>query len=278
MIRKAITIILAALAGCCALSAQSIVRKVTRAVEDSVAMGVVGNDTVNVIIPERNLGRFDRGLFNYIFIPRNKWGFGITASYGELNTDDVQVLSILKDVDFNGKMYSIRPYLSYFIRNNQSVGLKFNYNRGIADLGRLAVDFDDDLNFTLRDVSYYQQSFGIGAFYRNYVGLNHNGRFSIFNEVELGFSSGSSRFRRLYNSEPRDTRTTSTEVSLNFSPGVCVFIQEYVSFNVSFGVFGLKMRKEKQLTNGIDEGSRFTSGANFRFNIFNINFGMMVVI
>ncbi len=278
MIRKAITIILAALAGCCALSAQSIVRKVTRAVEDSVAMVVVGNDTVNVIIPERNLGRFDRGLFNYIFIPRNKWGFGITASYGELNTDDVQVLSILKDVDFNGKMYSIRPYLSYFIRNNQSVGLKFNYNRGIADLGRLAVDFDDDLNFTLRDVSYYQQSFGIGAFYRNYVGLDHNGRFSIFNEVELGFSSGSSRFRRLYNSEPRDTRTTSTEVSLNFSPGVCVFIQEYVSFNVSFGVFGLKMRKEKQLTNGIDEGSRFTSGANFRFNIFNINFGMMVVI
>ncbi|MFG6386894.1 MAG: hypothetical protein K1V74_00105 [Muribaculaceae bacterium] len=278
MIRKAITIILAALAGCCALSAQSIVRKGTRAVEDSVAMVVVGNDTVNVIIPERNLGRFDRGLFNYIFIPRNKWGFGITASYGELNTDDVQVLSILKDVDFNGKMYSIRPYLSYFIRNNQSVGLKFNYNRGIADLGRLAVDFDDDLNFTLRDVSYYQQSFGIGAFYRNYVGLDHNGRFSIFNEVELGFSSGSSRFRRLYNSEPRDTRTTSTEVSLNFSPGVCVFIQEYVSFNVSFGVFGLKMRKEKQLTNGIDEGSRFTSGANFRFNIFNINFGMMVVI
>lgn len=278
MIRKAITIILAALAGCCALSAQSIVRKGTRAVEDSLAMVVVGNDTVNVIIPERNLGRFDRGLFNYIFIPRNKWGFGITASYGELNTDDVQVLSILKDVDFNGKMYSIRPYLSYFIRNNQSVGLKFNYNRGIADLGRLAVDFDDDLNFTLRDVSYYQQSFGIGAFYRNYVGLDHNGRFSIFNEVELGFSSGSSRFRRLYNSEPRDTRTTSTEVSLNFSPGVCVFIQEYVSFNVSFGVFGLKMRKEKQLTNGIDEGSRFTSGANFRFNIFNINFGLMVVI
>ena len=278
MIRKAITIILAALAGCCALSAQSIVRKGTRAVEDSVAMVVVGNDTVNVIIPERNLGRFDRGLFNYIFIPRNKWGFGITASYGELNTDDVQVLSILKDVDFNGKMYSIRPYLSYFIRNNQSVGLKFNYNRGIADLGRLAVDFDDDLNFTLRDVSYYQQSFGIGAFYRNYVGLDHNGRFSIFNEVELGFSSGSSRFRRLYNSEPRDTRTTSTEVSLNFSPGVCVFIQEYVSFNVSFGVFGLKMRNEKQLTNGIDEGSRFTSGTNFRFNIFNINFGLMVVI
>ncbi len=38
------------------------------------------------------------------------------------------------------------------------------------------------------------------------------------------------------------------------------------------------MRNEHQWTDGVDEGSRFTSGANFRFNIFNINFGMMVVI
>lgn len=59
---------------------------------------------------------------------------------------------------------------------------------------------------------------------------------------------------------------------------MCVFIQENVSFNISFGVFGLKWRKEHQVTDGIDEGSRVTSGANFRFNLFNINFGLMVVI
>lgn len=257
--------------------AQTIVRKGERQ-PDSLRLVVVGTDTVNVIIPERNFGRFDRGLFNYIFIPRGKWGFGVTASYGELNTDDVQVLSVLKDVDFHGKQYSIKPYMSYFINHNQSVGLKFNYTRGIADLGRLGVDFDDDINFTLRDVSYYQQSFAVGAFYRNYIGLDLNGRFGVFNEVDLQFASGSSRFKRLYNGEPRDTRTITTQASLNFSPGVCVFIQEYVSFNVSFGVFGLKMRHEKQTTDGVDEGSRFTSGANFRFNIFNINFGLMVVI
>lgn len=258
-------------------TAQTIVRKGERE-PDSVKLVVVGSDTVNIIIPERNFGRFDRGLFNYIFIPRGKWGFGVTASYGELNTEDVQVLSILKDVNFSGKQYSIKPYISYFFRHNQSVGLKFNYTRGIADLGRLAVDFDEDLNFTLRDVSYYQQSFAVGAFYRNYIGLDQNGRFGVFNEVDLQFASGSSRFKRLYNGEPRDTRTLTTQASLNFSPGVCVFIQEYVSFNISFGVFGLKMRHEKQYTDGVDEGSRFTSGANFRFNIFNINFGLMVVI
>ena len=48
MIRKAITIILAALAGCCALSAQSIVRKGTRAVEDSVAVVEIDSETSQV--------------------------------------------------------------------------------------------------------------------------------------------------------------------------------------------------------------------------------------
>ena len=245
---------------------------------DSIEHVVVDGDTVPVILPEKNYGRFDRGLFNYIFIPKGKWGFGITASYGELQTEDVRVLSILKDVDFKGKMYSVKPYISYFVKSNQAVGLKFDYTRGIADLGRLAVDFDDDLNFTLRDVSYYQQSFSVAAFHRAYVGLDRSGRFGIFNEVDLSFGSGSSRFKRLYNNEPKDTRTVITQGAINFSPGVCVFLQDFMSFNVSFGVFGLKWRKEDQTTDGVDEGSRVTSGANFKFNIFNINFGLMVVV
>lgn len=239
---------------------------------------LVGKDTVSIILPEHNFGRYDRGLYNYLFIPKGKWNFGLSASYGEFNTEDVQVLQILKDFDFKGKIYSISPTIGYFVRNNQSVGLKFTYSRGVADLGKLAVDFDDDLNFSIKDVSYYTESFVFGTFYRNYVGLGRDKRFGIFNEVDLSFQSGSSRFKRLYNDEPKDTKTVITQASLNFSPGLAVFIQNNVAFNISFGVFGLKWRKEHQLTNNVDEGTRFSSGANFRFNIFNINFGLMVVI
>ncbi len=259
--------------------AQEIVRKNLYTFNpDSVEKVIVGADTVSVIIPERNFGRYHRGLFNYLFIPKGKWGFGLTASYGELTTEDSSILSILTNLDFNGKTYSINPYISYFIRHNQSVGLRFNYTRGVADLANLSVDFDGDLNFSIKDVSYYSQSFATSAFYRNYIGIGNSRRFAIFNEVDLAFSSGSSNFRRIYAGEPKSTRTYITKASLNFSPGVCVFIQEYVAATVSFGVFGLNMRNEHQWTDGVDEGSRFTSGANFRFNIFNINFGMMVVI
>ena len=260
-------------------TAQKVVRKQLAPVNpDMNEMVIVGNDTVPIVIPERTLRRYDRGLYNYLFIPKGKWGFGLTASYGELNSDNIQLLSVLKDFDFKGKLYSLKPFLSYFIRNNQSIGLRFNYSRGTADIINLGVDFDDDLNFSLHDVSYYTQSFSTSLFYRNYIGLNKSKRFGIFNEVDVTFGSGSARFKRLYDGVPKDTRNIITQGSINFSPGVCVFIQEYVAFNVSFGVFGLQFKREHQTTDNIDEGTRFTSGANFRFNIFNINLGMMVVI
>ncbi|MDE6136142.1 MAG: hypothetical protein K2F97_01555 [Muribaculaceae bacterium] len=276
-----VIVIIAAIAACMpsAASAQSIQRK--RLVNpDSIPdeLVLVGEDTVHMIIPQANYGRFDRGLFNWLYVPKGRWAFGLNASYGELDTEDVQVLSLIKNVDMRGKMYSIKPSISYFVRNNQSVGLQFNYSRGTANLDNLSVDFDEDINFSLHDISYYSESYAIATFYRNYVGLGRKSRFAIFNEVSLEFLAGSSRFKRPYDGKPRDTQTTITQGSLNFSPGLSVFIQENVAFNVSFGIFGIKFRKENQTTDGVDEGSRFTSGANFRFNIFNISLGMMVVI
>ena len=72
---------------------------------------IVGSDTVPLVMKERNFGRYDRGLFNYLFIPKGKWSFGLTASYGELNTEDVRVLSLLQNVDFNARF--IRSSHSY---------------------------------------------------------------------------------------------------------------------------------------------------------------------
>ncbi|MCH5326406.1 MAG: hypothetical protein J1E29_04285 [Duncaniella sp.] len=239
---------------------------------------VVGADTIPIILPAPNYGRYDRGLFNFLFIPKGQWMFGLTASYGEFNSDDIQVLSLIKDFNFKGKMYSVQPSFSYFFRNNQSVGMKFVYSHAGADLGGLAVDFDDDMSFRLSDVSYYSHSYTVSAAYRNYVGLGSDKRFAIFNEVDLAFGSGASRFLRSYDGEPRDTKTLTTKWSLNFSPGVTMFIMDNVCFNVSFGVFGIHATHEKQYTNGLDEGRRTSSGANFKFNLFNINFGLGVCI
>ena len=239
---------------------------------------IVGQDTVNLVLKDRNYGRYDRGLFNYLFIPKKQWAFGLSASYGEFDAADVEVLQVLEDFDFSGKTYAIRPMVSYFFRHNQCVGLRFDYTNSEADLGRLAVNIGEDLSFDIHDIYYGSSKYAVGLFYRNYIGLGKAKRFAVFNEACLSFATGTSRFKRPFDGVIRDTRTELTEVSLNFSPGVCMFIMENVSFNVSLGVFGVHLRNEKQVTDGVEEGSQFSSGANFRLNLFNINFGIGVHI
>lgn len=247
---------------------------------------IVQGDTISPILKERNLGRYDRGLFNYLFIPKGQWSIGITASYGEIGTEDSQLLDLIDDVDFSVSAYSIKPYMSYALKNNLTVGLRFGYTRAKADLGSMNVDFDEDINFSINDAGYNNEKYTAAFTVRQYIGLSRSGRFGLFNEAELAFSSGNSTFRRIYDERPRTTHTTYMDAHLTFSPGLSVFVMEQASFNISFGVFGYSLRNERQRTvtetaeneEPIDPvtGNRFTSGANFRFNIFNINFGLAV--
>lgn len=235
-------------------------------------------DTINMILKDRNLGRFDRGLFNYLFIPKGIWQVGLTASYGEFSTSDLQILDLISDIDFNGKLWSIRPYVQYFIKSNISVGLRLGFTHGIANIGSFNVDIDEDMSFDLHDIMYKSNSYSAAVTFSQYLGIARKGRFGVFNEVELALSGGNSDFNRPYNGEMRKTHTNTFQTALNFSPGVCVYVIDQLSFNVSLGVFGLNIKHEKQKVNDEDLGWRTTSGANFRFNIFNINFGIAVNI
>ncbi len=257
---------------------------VPRVPEPENDLVIVDGDTVSQIIKSRNLGRFDRGLFNYLFIPKGRWQLGVTASYGKFKTEDLDILSLVSNLDLDISSFAIRPYVSYFIRNNLSAGMRFGYTNSKARVHSLDVDFDEDLNFSLDNVYYNNESYTAAFFTRQYYGLGRQGRFGVFNEMELAFSSGNADFHRAYDGKPKTTHSTYMSASLNFSPGLCVFIMDNVSFNISLGVFGFKLRNEKQRTSmdnpedaelyPDETGSRFTSGANFRFNIFNINFGL----
>lgn len=234
--------------------------------------------TLPMILKDRNLGRFDRGLFNYLFIPKGIWQIGVTASYGEFSTNDLEILDLVSDIDFNGKIWSIRPYFSYFFKSNMSLGLRLGYTSGEARVGSFNVDIDEDLSFNLHDIMYRSNSYSAAITFSQYLGITRRGRFGFFNEVELAMAGGKSDFHRPFNGEMRRTHTDTYQASLNFSPGLCVYVLDQVSFNVSFGVFGLNLKHEKQKVNDEPLGERTTSGANFRFNIFNINFGIAVNI
>ncbi|MFI3239436.1 MAG: hypothetical protein R3Y22_02450 [Bacteroidales bacterium] len=239
---------------------------------------IIGTDTVSAVLNENLWGRYDRGMKNYLFMPKGKWIFGMTASYGNITVDGIEVLSLLSGLEVGGSIFSIHPEVSYAIGNNRVVGMRMSYAETDFDLRGLDLNLMDDMSFSLSDVIYNQRDYSAAVFYRYYIGLDRAHRFSLFNEVDLTFLSGNGVFGRSYDGEQRVTNTNMAKVSLNYSPGLSVFIQEYVSFNVSFGIFGLYYLNEIQTMDAVETGSRTASGASFQFNLFNIKFGIAVHI
>lgn len=235
-------------------------------------------DTIPMVLKDLKLGRYDRGLFNFLFMPKGMWTLGLTASYGKFSTEDLQLFDVLSDVDISAHIFSIKPYVSYAFKSNVSAGLRLEYSNMQGDIHNLNLDIDEDMNFSINDVMYHSESYSASLLLTQYIGLSRRGRFGVFNEVQLSFSGGTSDFNRPYDSVLRCTHTKFFDTRLTYSPGLCVFVMKNVSCNLSFGVFGFYIRKENQTVNGVKSGSRVNSGANFRFNIFNISFGLAVHI
>ena len=245
---------------------------------DDVDLVIVGNDTISIILPEKNYGRYDRGIFACLFVPKGQFSFGLQASYGEISTDDLQMLNLISNLNFSAKSYSVKPHMSYFYKHNKEVGVRFGLSSTDFDLKSLSADIMDDISFDMRDVAYKTKTTSVSVFRRSYIGLDRGRRFALFNEVALRYDRGTGTFSRLYNDEPKETKSTGNAFRLDFSPGMCVFIQEKVAFNVSFGIFGWYWKREHQVTNGVDEGTFSSSGANFKFNLLNLNMGVSVYL
>lgn len=233
-------------------------------------------DTIPMILKDLKLGRYDRGLFNFLFIPKGMWTLGLTASYGKFTTADLQLFDVISDVDISAHAFSIKPYVSYAFRNNMTAGLRLEYTNTVGNIDNFGLDIDEDMNFKLQDIGYSAQSYSAAILLTQYIGLARKGRFGVFNEAQLKFTSGTSDFNRPFNGVNKSTHNSNFEASLTYSPGVCVFVMPQLSCNLSFGVFGFYINKTRQWEDGVKSGSRLTSGANFRFNIFNISFGLAV--
>lgn len=221
---------------------------------------------------------FDRGLTNYLYIPQKEWICGLTASYTGYNSEDSDIALIIKDFNFTGSIFGIHPFVGYFFKDNNCIGIKLGYSKTSADLGNFELDIMDDMDISLSNLSYSASYYSAGLFYRTYVGLTPRGQFGVFNEVSLTFTSGTSLFAKGSDDSRKETKTLSTEIALGLNPGLSVFIFDNISANVSVGVLGLKYKHNKQYTDNVETGSYKSSGANFKINILNINIGITVHI
>lgn len=227
-----------------------------------------------------SLGRkFDRGLTNYRFIPKGEWIGGLAVSYAGYNSQDNDLLLLIKDFNFTGSLFGIHPYVGYFISDNNCIGLQLGYSATNANLGNFNLNILEDMDISLSDLSYNVKQFSAGIFHRSYIGLTKSGQIGVFNETSLTFDSGTSHFiRGNEESGITDTKTVTNKIALGINPGISVFILKNVSANLSVGVLGLNYQTSKQYINNVEAGTYKTGGANFKINILNIKIGVTVHI
>ena len=204
---------------------------------------------------------------------------GLTASYGTLSSDDTDYMIILDNINASGTVATVKPFLGYFYRDNNCIGIRFGYRHVGGSLNDVRFDLGESNDISM-DIPYLDMSsdnYSFGLFHRSYAGLDPKGRFGLFAEFELSFSTGTSDFAYETDGAIRRTYSDNTRVQLMFNPGAAVYIFPNVCATVSFGLGGVQYTSVTQKDEaGNKIGSRKASNMKFKLNIAAINIGMNI--
>ena len=263
-------------------------RRDTIRIADTVWVSATERAPLTAEIPDVILDdTFNRGIgkATTLFVPKGTVSFGLTASYNSYDlgsaADDAgykMFLSLLDGVYGNMTSCGIAPAVSYFIADNTSVGLRFDYSKSVLGLGSASLALGDLMSLDINDVNYLKQSYSGSLTLRHYMSIADSRRFAIFVEGRgtLGYAQSMN-----YQREGDDKYGTYQDIykaSLSLVPGVVCFMMDNAAFEVSVGVLGFDTQKVKQVTNQVEYSEMKSSGANFKINLLSVNFGMSFYI
>ena len=226
---------------------------------------------------------FDRGVgkMNSTFIPKGYIGGGLTFSYKTYDigqsTEDIgysMLFSLLSGIKGDMHTLGLSPSVSYFVMDNFSVGVRFDYNRTELNLGNLGLSLGDLASLSIKDYHMLKNMYSSAVAARYYMPIANSKRIAMFGEVRLGFDVGQSVAYQSKDGNNFGTFQTIYGGGLNVVPGLCVFATNEVCVEVAVGVLGINYQYVKQETNLVDVSVMQQSGANFKINPLSISLGM----
>lgn len=223
--------------------------------------------------------RIDREIDKIKFAYKGEVIMGLTASYGTLSSDDTDFMLLIDNIDADGTIATVKPFIGYFYRDNRCLGVRFGYTHvgGSVNSAGLDLGASNDVSFDIPYLDLRSDNYSFGLFHRSYAGLDPKGRFGLFAEFELGVSTGSSHFAYESGGTIKRTSTDNTQVKLSFNPGAAVYIFPNVCATLSFGLGGIQYTSVTQRDgDGNKIGSRKASNMKFKLNIAAINIGMTI--
>lgn len=217
--------------------------------------------------------RFDRGITQITFIPKGQWITGCNVSYSQHVNKNYKFL-VIEGWNGEGYNFSVSPFLLYCFKDNLAGGGKFEYTRSLLKIKNLDINIDDDINFSLDDIYTLKHGYYATGLFRAYLNLGESKRFGLFNEVQLKFGGTQSKFISGSGESLTGTYESSFDFGLGMAPGMIAFVNDYTAVEAMVGVLGFNVKAINQTTDQVVKGSRRSSSANFKINLFALSLGL----
>lgn len=220
-----------------------------------------------------------------IVVPKGRIGTGLSISYSDYSlgrsTDDVgfsMLFSLLNGIKGNMTTFSVSPNISYFIMDNTSMGLRFDYGKSSVDLDDANLSLGDDMSFGVSNIHYLSQSYSGDITLRHYLPIADSKTFAMFVEGRAGYEYSQAKSYKLDGVDKIGSYQYSQTASFEMVPGLMCFLMDKAAFELSIGVVSFTSRKVVQITNQVEVSEMKKSGANFKLDILSIGFGIVFFI
>lgn len=217
--------------------------------------------------------QFSRGLEMVSFVPKGQWITGVSVSYTQSHQDKYQFL-IIEDITGDTYSFKLAPMLFYAFKDNLAIGGRMGYRRQKTKLDAAKVIMDSETSYDMDHLySISHQYYGTASF-RNYISLGQSMRFGFFNEVQLEIGGGQSKLVSGTGEDLTGTYERMFNINIGLTPGMIMFLNNYSALEVSIGVLGFNYQHTHSISDQIYVANRNYKQANFKINLFSVQFGV----
>lgn len=232
--------------------------------------------TDSVTVPEKeqvSISEYSRDIESVTFIPKGQWITGVSVSY-DMSSQNKYQFFIFEGISGDTYSFKVSPMLLYAVAPDLALGGRFSYARSLTKLTDLDMVLDSETNYDLDHIYRLAHNYYATVMMRNYFSIGKSKRFGFFNELQLQLGGGQSKFTTGIGESLSGTYETNFSLNVGLAPGLCVFLNNYSALEVNIGVLGFSYTRTKAIKDQIYVSHRNSKSANFRINLFSIQFGV----
>lgn len=220
---------------------------------------------------------FKRGLEQISFVPKGQWIGGVSVSYSQSDFENYQFL-IVENLNGDTYTFKVSPMVMFCFKDNLAAGGRLSYSRSRTRLDGASLVLGADTSYDVDNLYSISHNYHGTAMFRNYISLGKSMRFGFFNEVDLSLGGGQSKLVNGTGDELTGTYERNFNLNIGLTPGIIMFLSNYSAIEVSIGVLGFNYTHTHSISDQIYQAERNRKSANFRINLFSVQFGVAFYI